>query len=70
MAEMDQHGQLIGTAAATIFAPNTIARVVDEDFDPPMDALFLVYSCTYRCSRSEGQTTMLELVPSGTEILL
>lgn len=68
--EMDQHGQWIGTGAPTIFAPNTVARVVDEDFDPPLDDNFLIYSCTYRCDRQGGQTTMLELVPNGTEIIL
>jgi prophage tail gpP-like protein len=69
-AEMDQHGQWIGTGAPTIYAPNTIARVVDEDFDPPLDELFLIYSVSYRCNRSDGQTTALELVPTGTEIIL
>jgi prophage tail gpP-like protein len=68
--EMDQHGQWIGTGAPTIFAPNTVARLVDEDFDPPLDQLFLIYACTYRCDRGDGQTTMLELVPAGTEIVL
>ncbi len=69
-ADMEQHGQWISTGAPTMFAPNTIARVVDEDFDPPMDQLFLIYSCKYRCDRTSGQTTALELVPVGTEIVL
>lgn len=69
-AEMDQHGQWIGTGAPTIFAPNTVARVVDEDFDPPMDQRFLIYAVTYRCDRAGGQTSALEAVPVGTEIIL
>lgn len=66
---MPDHGQHIGTAAPTIYAPNTLARVIDEDFAPTFDGEFLIYACTYEGSR-EGQSTSLELVPTGTEIVL
>lgn len=69
-ATVPLHGQFVGLAAPTLFAPNTIARVIDEEFDPPVDGAYLSYACTYRANRSEGETTMLELVPSGTEIVL
>lgn len=68
-APMPLHGQFISTGAPTIFAPNTIARVRDEEFEPPLDDAFLIYACTYHGSREEGETTMLELVPKGTEIV-
>jgi prophage tail gpP-like protein len=69
-AVMPQHGQFLITGAPTIFAPNTIARVVDEDFSPMVDENFLVTSCKYDGDRDGAETTTLELVPSGTEIVL
>jgi prophage tail gpP-like protein len=69
-ATMPLHGQFSGTGSPTIFAPNTIARVVCEDFEPALDQDFLIYSCTYRGNREEGETAVLELVPRGTEIVL
>ena len=69
-ATCDMHGQFAGLAAPTIFAPNTIARVIDEEFDPPVDQNFLIYQVTYRGNRNDGETSVLELVPSETEIVL
>lgn len=68
-ATMPDHGQLIGASTPTIYTPNTVARVIDEDFVPPLDDTFLVYACTYE---ADGQTqrTTLEMVPTGTEIVL
>jgi len=69
-AIMPQHGQFLNASAPTIFAPNTIARVVDEDFDPIVDERFMVTACTYSGDRDGAETTTLELVPAGTEIVL
>lgn len=69
-AEMEMHGQFVGTAAPTIFAPNTIARVIDEEFDPVLDAPYLIVSCIFRGTRTGAETTQLELVPKGTQIVL
>ena len=71
-AQMPQHGQFIGTAAPTIFAPNTIARVIDEEFDPQLDKSFLIFGCVFEAAPGDdgGETTSLEMVPSGTEIVL
>ncbi len=69
-ASMPFHGQWVGPAAPTIFAPNTIAAVYDEDFTPALDADFLIYAVTFSSSRTNGETTMLELVPEGTQIVL
>lgn len=69
-ATMPFHGQFVSTGAPTIFAPNTIASVIDEEMEPRLDDDYLIYQCTYRGSRSDGSTTMLEMVPSGTEIVL
>ncbi len=69
-AEMPFHGDWIVPFAPTIYAPNTIAAVWDEDFEPPMDEDFLIYACTFSASRDAGETTRLELVPEGTAIVL
>lgn len=69
-AVMPQHGQFLVAGAPTIFAPDTIARVIDEDFDPIVDELFWIMSCSYAGDRSGAETTTMEMVPSGTEIVL
>ncbi len=68
-AEMPYHGQWTGTAAATLFAPNTVASIRDEDHSPALELDALIYACTYRRSRRSGETTLLELVPVGTEVV-
>lgn len=68
-ADMEGHGQFL-SGQRTIFAPNTVARVIDEEFDPPLDANYLIYSCVFRANRNDGETTQLEAVPVGTEIVL
>jgi len=69
-ADMPYHGQWITPGAATLFAPNTVAMITDEDHDPILELDGLIYSCSYRRSRTGGETTLLELVPTGTEIVL
>jgi prophage tail gpP-like protein len=69
IADMPYHGQWFGPTA-TLFAPNTVASVTDEDFDPPMREDFMIIGCQYRRNRKDGETTLLELVPVGTEIVL
>lgn len=71
-AVMPQHGQFIGTAAPTIFAPNTIARVIDEELEPMLDKNFLIFGCVFEAAPGPdgGEFTSLEMVPSGTEIVL
>lgn len=68
-ATMPYHGQWIDSVTPTIFGPNTIARVRDEEMDPMLDANFFVYACRYKGSRDIGETTELQLVPQGTEIV-
>jgi prophage tail gpP-like protein len=68
--EAHLHGQFVGTAAATLFATDTIARVVDEEQKPILDDLYLVVSCAFSSDRETGETTTLHLVPRGTEIIL
>lgn len=65
--EMPYHGQTLAGTRKTMFAPDTIARVVDEEIDE--DELMMIYSCSYRSSRSAGETTTLMMVPKGTEIV-
>lgn len=65
-ATMPGHGQITGGTSPTLFAPNTIARVVDDEQDLPIDAAYIVYECRYRGSRDAGETTDLSLVPRGT----
>lgn len=68
-ADVHYHGQETATGM-TLFTTNTIAGVFDTDFVPLRTALAVVYSCTYRRSRKDGETTLLEMVPKDTEILL
>lgn len=67
-AEMPYHGQWYGPTA-TLFAPNTVASIMDDDFDPPLEADGMIFACHYRRSKA-GETTSLEMVPTGTEIVL
>jgi prophage tail gpP-like protein len=69
-AEMPYHGQWITPVGATLFAPNTVAMITDEDHEPILEEDGLIYACSYRRSRTGGETTLLELVPTGTEIVL
>jgi len=69
-AKMPWHGQWLDPANPTLFAPNTIARVIDEDFDPELDDEYLIVSCAFESTRDNGEETHLELVPKGTEIIL
>lgn len=60
------HGQLIAGSMMTLFAPDTLARVVIDD---EMDEVWMPYACSYRGSRSAGETTEMMLVPRGTEFV-
>ena len=62
------HGQVVRGATPTIFAPNTIGRVVYDGTG--LDAPYLVTSCRYQSRRDAGERTALELVPKGTELSL
>lgn len=68
--EAPLHGQFLSPGVATIFAPNTIARVIDEEQDPILDDLYLIVSCAYSSNRDQGETTTMHLVPTGTEIVI
>lgn len=64
------HGQpLTGGGPMTLFAYNTVARVIDEEQDPPLDDTYLIVSCAYSSNREQGETTTMHLVPTGTEII-
>ncbi len=67
--EAPLHGQFIGTTAATLFAPNTVGRVIDEDQRPSLDDLYLIVSCSYNCTHDQGQYTHMVMVPVGTKII-
>lgn len=60
-------GQLVRGTTPTIFAPNTLARVIYDKTG--LDAVYLVVSCRYQ-SRRDGDQTTLSLVPRGTELSL
>jgi prophage tail gpP-like protein len=69
-ATMAYHGEFRGLGGtAVLYATNTVARILDEDHDPVLEDEALIYSCSYRRSR-EGETTVLEMVPTGTNITL
>lgn len=59
------HGQVIAGAFTTLFVPDTIASVEDERTGTRGN--YLITACSYRSSR-RGEETVMELVPSGTEL--
>ena len=65
-ATMPAHGQISGGGSASIFACDTLARVVDGEQDLPVDQAFVIFSCRYHSSRADGESTELQLVPRGT----
>lgn len=67
-ADVPLHGQIVAGTIPTLFAPNTLARVIDDELE--MDETWLIYACRYRCAgRKAGETTELMLVPRGTEFV-
>lgn len=68
--EAPLHGQFLSSGPPTLFAPNTVARVIDEDQKPTLDDTYLVVSCSYSSEREQGETTTMHMVPTGTEIIL
>lgn len=68
--ECSGFGQSVGNGALTLFTHHTIARVIDEDQNPPLDDLYMVISCAYSFDREQGDSTTLHLVPTGTQIIM
>jgi prophage tail gpP-like protein len=66
--EMPMFGQFLGTSEATLFAPDTVARVIDEELE--IDDKYIVVSCSYSFDRDNADTTTMHCVPVGTEIVL
>lgn len=66
--EAHDMGQLLTPGEITLFAPDTVARVIDEELE--LDDTYLVVSCSYSFSRDNGDWTTLHLVPTGTEIII
>jgi prophage tail gpP-like protein len=62
-----RHGQIVAGKTTTLFATDTLARVVDDDLQ--MDEAWLIYACSFKGSRAGGETTHLMLVPRGTEFV-
>lgn len=66
--EAHDMGQNLTPDEITFFAPDTVARVVDEELE--LDDTYLVVSCTYNFARDNGDWTTLHMVPTGTEIII
>lgn len=65
-ATMPSHGQISAGTNPSLYAPNTLSRVVDGEQDPPIDDAYMIFACKYRSSREAGEQTDLSLVPRGT----
>jgi prophage tail gpP-like protein len=66
-AELPLHGQQYRSTMTTLFACDTLARVIWEEPDGILyDNVGLIYEAKFRCSAKEGETTSLSLVPRGT----
>lgn len=61
------HGQRYRSDVYTLFAPNTLARVIDDELQH--DGVFIIYEVRFRGSFANGETTSLSLVPRGTEFI-
>jgi prophage tail gpP-like protein len=61
-------GQYLVPDQPTLYAPDTVARVVDEEME--LDAKYLVVECSYSFDRDQGDRTTLHMVPVGQEIVL
>lgn len=61
-------GQSLATGDITLFSPDTVARVIDEELE--LDDNYLVVSCSYNFSRDTGDWTTMHMVPTGTEIII
>lgn len=62
------HGQLVAGSFVTMFAPDTMAHVIDER--TKTNGAYLITSCAYRSSRADGETTTMSLVRKGAELSL
>lgn len=67
--DCQQHGQFLGQEP-TLFAPNCVARVIDEEQEPQLNDLYLIVSCSYNSTHDQGETTSMQLVPITTTLLL
>lgn len=62
------HGQRVaGAPYRTLFAPDLLAYVEDEVTET--SGVYVVVACSHRSSRSEGERTVLELLPKDTELV-
>lgn len=66
--EAPDMGQNLTAGEITLFAPDTVARVVDEELG--LDDTYLVVACSYSFARDNGDWTTLHMVPTGTEIII
>lgn len=62
------HGQVVSGSTRTLFALDTMARVIDDEIR--MDEDFLIYAASFTASRQSGETTTLHMVPRGTELVV
>ena len=67
-ATMPTHGQIYRGSTRTLFTPNTIAEVDIDMAEADLSGGWLIHTVKYRASRSEGETTVIDLVPVLTEI--
>ncbi len=62
------HSQILGNSPPTIYAVDTMARVMDESTG--IDGSYYVTSVSFERSRGGGTTSTLKLVPKGTLLQL
>lgn len=65
MADM---GQNQTPGEITFFAPDTVTRLIDEEYE--VDDKYVVVSCSFNFSHDEGDWTTVHAVPVGTEIII
>jgi len=66
--EMSGFGQALSGGAPTVYATDTVARVIYDDIG--IDDTYWISTCSYSFDRETGDVTTLNMVPTGTEVVL
>lgn len=68
MVETSSWGENLGSPEPTLYATDTIARVVVAK--RKLDDLYLIVEASYSFSHDDGDTCVMHMVPKGTKIVL
>lgn len=67
VVECALHGQRFRSDIVTLFAPNTLARVINDDHE--IDSTYLIFEVRFSGSAKAGEKSTIRMVPRGTEFI-